>query len=222
MRRSLRIITPLLSSLVLFCFIVEAWAQERPRPLVPEKKALRLSMETAITIALDNNYDLLLVQEEIQEAKGVSKTRLGALLPNLSGTTDYRRLKQFQGEFGGAPVASTPRSIWDSRARLTQPVFSLSLIQSWLAGRVGVEVADLEADVARRDTIATAALLYLEALRAQAAVQARESNVELNRRLVQLTEGRKKAGAATGIDVLRKCTFETVAGLPLSCTPLCA
>ncbi len=162
-----------------------------------------LSLETAIELALEHNYDLLLAQERTEESRGAAFTRLGALLPNLSGTNTYRRLKTFQGEFGGRPVASTPRDIWDSRASLTQSVFSLSLIQQWRAGRIGVEVADLEAEVARRDTIATAALLYMEGLRAEAAVKAGESNVKLSGALWKFTKGRKAAGAATGIDVIR-------------------
>lgn len=207
MLRTARMITSLLSSLVvLLCLTAGAWAAERPEAPAPEEGSRYLSMEAAIALALQNNYDLLLAQEQIEESRGVAKGRLGGLLPNVSGTTDYHRLKVFQGVFGGGPVASTPRNIWDSRARMTQPLFSLSLIQQWLAGRVGVEVADLEAEVARRDTIATAALFYLEALRAETAVKAHESNVELSRRLLQLTEGRKKAGAATGIDVIRAKT----------------
>lgn len=206
MLRTARMIIPLLSSLIVLCFVTGARAQERPEAPVPEKGIRYLSMDAAIALALQNNYDLLLAQEQIEESRGVAKSRLGGLLPNLAGTTDYHRLKTFQGVFGGGPVASTPRNIWDSRARMTQPLFSLSLIQQWQAGRVGVEVADLEAEVARRDTIATAAVLYLEALRAEAAVKARESNVELSRRLRTLTEGRKKAGAATGIDVIRAKT----------------
>ncbi len=177
-------------------------AREEPGP--PQQGVeRRLTLEAAIDLALSNNYDLLLAQERQQESRGAAFTRLGPLLPGLSGTSDYRRLKTFQGEFGGAPQASTARDIWDSRARLTQSIFSLSLIQQWQGGRVGVEIADLEADIARRDTIATAALLYYDALRAVASVTAREASLELSRRLWTLTEGRKRAGAATGIDVIR-------------------
>ncbi|MCZ6760765.1 MAG: TolC family protein [Gemmatimonadetes bacterium] len=162
-----------------------------------------LSLETAIEQALEHNYDLLLAQERIEESRGSAFARLGALLPILSGTSTYRRLKTFQGEFGGGPVTSTPRDIWDSRASLTQSVFSLSLIQQWLAGRAGVEVADLDVEVAKRDTIATTALLYMEALRAGAAVGAGEANVKLGRALWKLTEGKEGAGAVTRIDVIR-------------------
>ena len=60
-----------------------------------------LSLETAIEQSLEHNYDLLLAQERTEESRGTAFTRLGALLPILSGTSSYRRLKTFQGEFGG-------------------------------------------------------------------------------------------------------------------------
>lgn len=116
-------------------------AAEKPlefkRNLEPKRPVLRLSLHDAIKLALEHNYDLLLAQERIQESRGVALSRLGALLPNLSTSSDYRRFKTFQGEFGGRPVTSTPRNTWDSRAALRQSVFSLSLIQQWLAGEPG-------------------------------------------------------------------------------------
>lgn len=162
-----------------------------------------LSLRQAIEIGLSNNYDLLLATERIQEAKGTEALRRGALLPHLSSDTNLRNLKTFQGEFGGRPAVSTPRDIYDLRGRLTQSLFSLSLIQRWIAGRVGIEATEADAGVAKRDTIATIALLYFDAVRAEETVKARSANVALSQALLKMAEGRKAAGAATGIDVTR-------------------
>ncbi len=162
-----------------------------------------LTIRQAIDIALENNFDLLLANERILEAKGTESLRLGALLPNLSGDTNVRNLKTFQGEFGGRPAVSTPRDIYDLRGRLTQSIFSLSLIQRWIAGRVGVAISETDVEVAKRDTIATIALLYFDAVRAEESVEARKANVTLSQALLKMAEGRKAAGAATGIDVTR-------------------
>ena len=170
---------------------------------VGQPQELRLTLEQAVRIALKNNYDLLLAIERVEEAEGSKNTARGGLLPNISGSANGRRLKTFQGEFGGQPITSTPRNLHDVRAQLTQSVFSLSLLQRWQAGRVGLEAAQLDAEVARGDTIATAALLYMDAVRAQDTVKAREANVALSQKLWNLTVGRKAAGAATGIDVTR-------------------
>ncbi len=203
MRKLLFMLIALCCLLVLGGVATTIRAEERAPSFPEAPPAMHLSLEGAIGLALKNNYDLLLAQEAIRESEGVAFTRLGAMLPNLSGETAGWRQKTFDGVFGGRPRTSTPRDIYDLRARLRQPVFSLNLIRQWRAGRVGVEIAGKEAEVARRDTIATAAVLYLEALRGEAAVKARESNVALNQELLKLTKGRKRAGAATGIDVVR-------------------
>ena len=130
-------------------------------------KELRLTLEHAVRIALQNNYDLLLAMERVEESEGAETTARGGLLPNISGSANGRRLKTFQGEFGGSPITSSPRDLHDVRAQVTQSIFSLSLLNRWQAGRKRTEATKLDAEVARRDTIATAALLYMDAVRAQ-------------------------------------------------------
>jgi outer membrane protein TolC len=67
-----------------------------------------------------------------------------------------------------------------------------------------VDVASLEAEVTKRDVMATVGLLYMEALRADEAVKAREADIELSRQLLKLAQDRKAAGIATGLDVTRE------------------
>ena len=67
-----------------------------------------------------------------------------------------------------------------------------------------MDVASLEAEVTKRDVMATAGLLYMEAIRAEAAVKARQADIELSQQLLKLAQDRKKAGVATGLDVTRE------------------
>ena len=85
-----------------------------------------------------------------------------------------------------------------------QNIFSLSLIQRWRAAKTGVDVAGFEAEVTKRDVMATAGLLYMEASRAEAAVKARLADLELSQQLLKLAQDRKQAGVATGLDVTRE------------------
>lgn len=94
--------------------------------------------------------------------------------------------------------------MYDARATLVQNIFSLSLIQRWRAAKSGIDVANLEAEVTKRDVMATVGLLYIEALRADEAVKAREADIELAQQLVKLAKDRKAAGIATGLDVTRE------------------
>jgi len=174
-------------------------AQEPTEPPV-----LRLSLKEAIEAALDNNPTVLRFKERILEARGTADTRRGALLPNLNGTVSQFSRTFNLGAFGipGGGVVG-PFNPFDARASLVQSIFNLSLIDRWRAGRVGVAVAELDAEATKRDTMATVGLLYVEALRAEAAVKASEANNQLNQQLLKLAQDRKAAGMATGLDVTR-------------------
>lgn len=203
----MNIIPFLLVTLLNLASVNEVWASsygpELPGLLSEARAPFPLSLHDAIKISLEHNYDLLVAHERIQEAQGSATARLGSLLPNLSAKTDARHLKTFQGEFGGQDAVSTPRDIYDFRGQLTQSIFSMGLIRQWQARRTNVTVVELESKIAVRDTIATTALLYFDAVRANEVVKARQKSVQLSQKIWKITEGRKAAGAATGIDVMR-------------------
>ena len=169
----------------------------------PEAPVLKLSLREAMDASVDQNPTVRLFQERINQAQDVADTQLGELLPNISGTVGGSRRRFFTGSFGGSPTVTDPRDFYEARAFLTQNVFSLSLIQRWRAAKAGVDVAGLDAEVTKRDTMATTGLIYLEALRAKAAVDARTADVVLNKELLRLATERKSAGMATSLDVTR-------------------
>lgn len=175
---------------------------------------LRLSLHDAIQAAIDNNVNVRLLRERIASAQSAADKSLGALLPNVSGYATGRNQTVNLASFGisqsalaamGASGGVTqPFDVYDARASLVQNIFSLSLIQRWRAARTGVDVASLEAEVTKRDVMATTGLLYMEAIRAEAAVKARQADIELSQQLLKLAQDRKKAGVATGLDVTRE------------------
>ena len=178
-------------------------ATHQPPSAKSKVPVLKLSLRDAMDAAVDQNPTVRLFQERIIQAQDVADTQLGALLPNLSGRLSGARRRFFTGSFGGSPTVTNPRDFYEARAALTQNVFSLSLIQKWRAAKSGVDVASLNAEVTRRDTMATVGLVYLETLRAKAAVEARKADVTLNQELLRLATERKAAGMATSLDVTR-------------------
>lgn len=175
---------------------------------------LRLSLHDAIQAAIDNNVNVRLLKERIAAAQAAADTSLGTMLPNVSGSMTGRNQTVNLAAFGipqnslgalGVPGGVTqPFDVYDARASLVQNIFSLSLIQRWRAARSGVDVASLEAEVTKRDVMATAGLLYMEASRAEAAVKARQADMELSEQLLKLAKDRKHAGVATRLDVTRE------------------
>lgn len=185
--------------------------EERKGTAPPE---LRLSLRGAIEAAIDNNVNVRLLKERIAAAQAQAGASLGALLPNVSGYINGRSqtvnlaafglpMDQF-ANFGLTRSVTEPFQVYDARGSLVQNLFSLSLIQRWRAAKTGVDVASLEAEVTKRDVMATVGLLYMEALRADEAVKAREADIELARQLLKLAQDRKAAGIATGLDVTRE------------------
>lgn len=200
-----------------FLFIFPLWGigganaeAEEPEANLPE---LRLSLRDAIQAAIDNNVNVRLLKERIAAAQAQANASLGALLPNVSGFVNGRNQTINLAAFGlpadrlsalGLTRSVTePFEVYDARATLVQNIFSLSLIQRWRAAKAGVNVADLEAEVTKRDVMATVGLLYIEALRADEAVKARQADIELSQQLLNLAKDRRAVGIATGLDVTR-------------------
>ncbi len=152
--------------------------------------------------------------ERIVAAQSAASTSLGALLPNVSGFMSGSNQTVNLAAFGFPPdrlsglglqrLVTEPFDVYNARANLVQNIFSLSLIQRCRAANTGVDVAGFEAEVTKRDVMATAGLLYMEASRAETAVNARLADLELSQQLFKLAQDRKQAGVATGLDVTRE------------------
>ena len=164
---------------------------------------LRLSMRDAMQASVDNNPTVRIFRERVEQAEDQAFTQLGAMLPNLSARVSGARRRFFLGSFGGAASVSPPLDFYDGRIAVTQNLFSLSLIQRWRAARTNIEVAGLDSETQKMDTMALVALAYLEALRVEKSVRARMADVKLNNQLLRLAVERKSVGMATKLDVTR-------------------
>jgi outer membrane protein TolC len=178
-------------------------AAEPPPQIPQEAPVLKLSLKDAIEAALDKNPNVRLYKERIEAARGVSRTQLGALLPNLAGSSKLTNQTFFLGTIGGAPVRTQPFDITDTRGTLSQSLFSWSLIERWRASRAALAVSEGEADTTKNDTMATVALNYMEVLRNYETADARTANVELYKELVAFIKSRQSGGMATGLDTAR-------------------
>ena len=181
-----------------------SWAQDAQgeAALYLHPFELRLSMRDAMQAAVDNNPTVQIVKERVAQAEEQAVTQRGALLPNLSAEVSGARRRLFLGSFG-ASGGATPRDFYEGRIRLNQNLFSLSLIQRWRAARTNIEVAGLDSETQKMDTMALVALTYMEALRVQKSVKARLADVKLNNQLLRLAMERKSVGMATQLDVTR-------------------
>ena len=181
----------------------EAVAMEQAEDILPAPPTVRLSLQEAMQAAVESHPSIQIAQEQIAESQAIADTRLGELLPNFSSRLSYANRRFFQSSFGGAARRSDPIDFVEARGLLSQNLFSLSLIQQWRAAKADVNVAGLDFEAKKRETMETVALVYLEVLRNQEGVKARQADVMLNKELLRLARERKAAGMATSLDVTR-------------------
>jgi outer membrane protein len=101
------------------------------------------------------------------------------------------------------PRVVGPFNSVDVRAKLTQSVFDFSSIRRYQASRAAIRAAAGDRGNTDDSVSATVAKAYLAGLRADADVEAYQSNVALAEAVLKQSENQKNAGTGTGIEVTR-------------------
>ncbi len=176
---------------------------------------LRLSLKDAVATALgpQGSTPVRLSAESVSVARARSNQARAALLPNFDSYISYQDQTRNLAAFGirlqlpipgfSFPTFVGPYNTLDARVQATQSVFDFSSIRRFQAARTAVTASEADSENARSQTMAHVAALYLNALAAQAHVDAAKANVELTEATARLAANRKNAGTGTGIEVTR-------------------
>lgn len=177
--------------------------------------ALELSLKQAVAIALekDGNTKAMLAKELVRQVRAQWAQERAALLPHLessasqqSRTTNLAAVGiQFTLPLPGfqPPQFVGPFDTFDARVRASQALLDLGAIRRFQASRVAVGEAQLQHESARDEVAGLVARQYLAVLRADARLQAAQSNIALAEAILELARDQKKAGTGTGIEVTR-------------------
>ena len=179
-----------------------------------EPRCLALSLRQAVEMAVapGGAARAELAREAARAAEARRRQALGPLLPNLDGGYTFRSFTNNLASFGiqfpalpgiAFPAFVGPIDVQDARATASQSLFDLAAIRRWQAARAQAGAAAREREEAVLAMKATVARAYLNALRAEAALEAARANVELAERILKLAESQKAAGTGTGIEVTR-------------------
>ena len=101
------------------------------------------------------------------------------------------------------PRVVGPFNSVDIRAHLTQNVLDFSSIRRYQSSRAAFRAAQSDRNATDNSVSTTVAKAYLNALRANADLEASQSNVALAEAVLKQSENQKVAGVGTGIDVTR-------------------
>jgi len=185
-----------------------------PGSLALAQPTMPLSMKRAVEIALtpEGSPRVALARETIKQAETHVTQARSAFLPTIDGTVEQRDATtnlatfgfNFQLPFGfTVPSFVGPYSVFDARASVQQSVFSFSDIRKYQASRVSLAAAKADADTTRNQVSDQVARAYLACLRADAAQDTAQANVDLSVALEKLANSQKSAGTGTGIEVTR-------------------
>jgi outer membrane protein TolC len=175
---------------------------------------LRLSLHQAVEIALksEGSTRVQLSGESVKQAEARSAEARSALLPDLESSiteqNQTRNLRALGIQFPMVPGLSFPTfvgpfDIFDARATVTQSLFDFSSIRRYQAARSGIQSARSDNDGTRNQVTGDVARAYLAALRADAALETAQANVELSEALLKLARSQKDIGTSTGIEITR-------------------
>ncbi|MGE5488043.1 MAG: TolC family protein [bacterium] len=169
---------------------------------------LQLSLAEAIERGLKYNLGLFLGEQGTREAQAARLYARSGLLPTLTtSTSDGGRqvnLKAlgFQGFPGVNPIVG-PFNVFDTRAYLTQTVFSLPAIRNFRAGDETLAAARFSYLDARDVVVLAVAGLYWQAVAGRARIDSARAQYKTAQALYDRAVNMREAGVAAGIDVLR-------------------
>lgn len=179
-----------------------------------EPKRLALSLRQAVEMATapGGAARLELAREAARAAGARQRQALAPLLPNVDGSYVFRSFTNNLASFGiqlpampgiAFPVFVGPIEVQDVRASASQSLFDLAAIRRWQAAKAQARAAEQQRDEALLKTKGAVARAYLNALRAEAALETARANVALAERILKMAQSQKEAGTGTGIEVSR-------------------
>ncbi len=187
-------------------------ADAQPNDAAP---ALRLSLKDAVAIATapEGNTRVQLAEEVLRQAQARAAESRAPLLPNVSASIGQQNMTRNLEAFGlhlnlpipgfTFPVLVGPFNVFDARASASQTILNMGVLRRYQASKSDVRTAESEKESAGDEVRAEVARAYLGAVRAEAVLEAVESDVSLAEAMVKLANDQKAAGTGTGIEVTR-------------------
>jgi outer membrane protein TolC len=188
------------------------WAQSAG-PAAPTA----LTLGGAARLAADRSASTAAARERSSQADARVAQSRAALLPNLSTTAQYGTRSYNTASLGlelpGSPsspalinpdgeVQGPVRSI-DVRARITQNLINVPSVLNWRATATDADAVHYKADAVADKAAERGATAYLNVLRAEARIAAREADSSLAAELLDIAKQQVAAGVGIALDVTR-------------------
>jgi outer membrane protein TolC len=169
---------------------------------------LRLSLHDAVATALKENPQVQIGALNFAESQQDKSVARSALLPQ-AGIEVFDRAErfnidaQFGSKFPGIPEHAGPFQFFQADAAVTMPLLDLTLWRRLQAAHQGMNASQAQETTVREQIVLLVVSQYLAGIRADAAVRAAQSRVDLAQALYDQADDLQKHGVGTGIDTLR-------------------
>jgi outer membrane protein len=194
----------------LLAFVVRSSSAQVPA-------ARRLSLGEAARLAASQTIGVQSAQYRVQEAQARVSESKSALYPQLDVSPNWSSRTFNSATFGfNIPPAPGQRpfldpngqilgpvKIWDFRANASQSLYDPTATQRVRASRSGVYAASTDVATAAEQAATSAASVYVFAIRADAALQARIADSTLANELLRIARDQLEAGVGVALDVTR-------------------
>jgi outer membrane protein TolC len=174
----------------------------------PEKPPQRLSLRQAVSLALKENPQVQIATLNVAQSQEDHTIARSALLPRagmevLDQAMRFNIDAEFGSKFPGIPQHAGPFQYFQAGPSFSMPVLDLTLWRRWQAAHQGVNASQAQETTVREQVTLMVVSQYLSGMRANAAVKAARSRVELAQALYDQAQDLQTHGVGTGIDTLR-------------------
>ena len=171
-----------------------------PPPDVPE----RLDLKTAITYALENNFEIRQARERIREQEGLIVEVRALALPNATVDSFYLKNDEELSSDRGGPGSAASDQNWSIALNVRQTLFSGGGVRAALQAQSALrEAALLDLQATINSALFEVRTRFYNVLLAREQIKVQESNVELLREQLTIARNRFEAGASSNFEVLR-------------------
>lgn len=166
-----------------------------------------ITLDDAIRRGLLTNLGVILQSSSVLNANGQKLEQLQALLPTVTGTASYTveqiNLAAYGINFPGLKPIIGPFQVEDGQASLSQTVFSLPALQSYLQSKHNFKSAKYSAEDARDMVVLTVGNAYLLCIADAARVEAVKAELATSKVSLDQAVAAHDAGTSPKLDVLR-------------------
>ena len=166
-----------------------------------------LSLDEAIQRGLRTNLGIILQSSSTLSANGQRLEQLQALLPTVTGSASYSveqvNLAAYGLKFPGFNPIIGPFQVEDFQASLSQSVFNLPALQSYLQAKHNFKSAKFSAEDAKDMVVLTVGNAYLLCVADAARVEAVKAEMATSKVSLDQAVAAHDAGTSPKLDVLR-------------------